>query len=702
MLQRSVLQCACWHKLYDNKDASRFTAATTNIADSELEGDVALMKKLLIEASFKSDDGSGDEITRRIIENGYDCEFLATADLDEIREAAAALKLSREQTASFEGACKKMRTARAADSYMKCQFKTPTHVGKRCAYKRVLMVVATSRRLERRATSHSSAVPRGRYGIARDTKTHCAQQAEVLFDDGSTGICNRHDISRGIKACARLNARRWRRIESFSLEKGHPDLVTEQGRYPIFLGEKCVSPWFGHILEKEIAGLKQRYTWELYFGGSATDDDIGYEADSRKGLKQSPLQTSDNCPETDKKEKNREANGHVSENSNNSKNDTKNMAPCPQENGSSRGAILPEGTSTRQQQQQQQPRNITAPAVSRTGTSAASAAWKPTTTSSPSVSASLASSSSSSHGIPNTSSSSSSKVMALYCLHRWDRECLPFQNPCDLGIDKQWAPPPSYNHTAMKATGPNTTDEHKHGEGNGSGEGGEDDENGIFARSRTGKTLSGAFVSMPSAIRWLRCLLLQGNPEVVRCFSISGIEQHVYGIAAVMTYRHENEVGDGLAWHYDKSIGIETACISVPQGGKGHKIVGIGGRAPIEGQCDLSTNTPFRLPIYSVIYSHKGANAEDYRVMNVPVNSYWGGNAHAVFHAVGNKDNRSATIVYRTLLTHVAYNKGSASGNPFMPNGARAITRALKKIMVRYFPDLDDEDEYRNVYSATE
>mmetsp|Transcript_30929 Transcript_30929/g.75425 ORF Transcript_30929/g.75425 Transcript_30929/m.75425 type:complete len:283 (-) Transcript_30929:73-921(-) len=248
---------------------------------------------------------------------------------------------------------------------------------------------------------------------------------------------------------------------------------------------------------------------------------------------------------------------------------------------------------------------------------------------------------------PKASERERSKVLALYCLHRWDKSCLPFQNPCDLGVGHEWAPNNCENPNLDR----------------------KDVTNELSRALESNVTLSGPFVRMPPAIRYLRTLLLQGNPEVVKCFGLAGIEQHVYGIAAVMTYQHINKVGKGLAWHYDKSIGIETACISVPQSGLGHKVVGIGGRAPVEGSC--------------------GANAGNYRSMDVPVNSYWGGNAHAVFHAVGNKDEISATIVYRTLLPFKDYVIGSSEAYPaFMPDGARQIARELRNVRVRYFPDV--------------
>eukprot|EP00946_MAST-07B_sp_MAST-7B-sp1_P000261 g261.t1 len=239
------------------------------------------------------------------------------------------------------------------------------------------------------------------------------------------------------------------------------------------------------------------------------------------------------------------------------------------------------------------------------------------------------------------------EVHVLYGAHRCD--ALPFQNPC--GVKHQWS------HT---------------------------------------ECLKDPYIEMPPVCRMLRDLLVLGNPAVVSVFDDLGMGEDYLGLAAFTEYRHKNSLVEpfedtnhgstsptaALAWHYDKSLGIETACISVPicleqkdeidGGGSpprmvGHKTIGLGGRNPVEGGC--GSNTP-----------------GTFRTMPMPVNSFWCANAKAIYHAVGNDDERSATIVLRTLVPKRVYD------DVFFHRGARHLTRLLRNIQRRFFPILKESD----------
>ena len=72
--------------------------------------------------------------------------------------------------------------------------------------------------------------------------------------------------------------------------------------------------------------------------------------------------------------------------------------------------------------------------------------------------------------------------------------------------------------------------------------------------------------------------------------------------------------------------------------------------------------------------------------MPMPINSFWCANAKAIYHAVGNDDERSATIVLRTLMPKRVYE------GLFFHRGARHLTRLLRKVQLRYFPVITEED----------
>ena len=244
------------------------------------------------------------------------------------------------------------------------------------------------------------------------------------------------------------------------------------------------------------------------------------------------------------------------------------------------------------------------------------------------------------------------EVRVLYGAHRWDASALPFQNPC--GVKHQWS--------------------HEDG-------------------------LKDPYVEMPPVCRMLRDLLVAGNPAVVSAFEDIGMGADYLGLAAFTEYRHKNsllapagggsepsEPGDALegvgtaalAWHYDKSLGIETACISLPitvaseaeQDSLhtiGHKTIGLGGCNPVKGGC--GQNIP-----------------GSFTTVPMPVNSFWCANAKAIYHAVGNDDKRSATIVLRTLVPKKVYEE------LFFHRGARHVSRLVRKVQLRYFPVLEEAD----------
>jgi hypothetical protein len=249
------------------------------------------------------------------------------------------------------------------------------------------------------------------------------------------------------------------------------------------------------------------------------------------------------------------------------------------------------------------------------------------------------------------------EVRVLYGAHRCDASALPFQNPC--GVKHQWS------HAGI---------------------------------------LKDPYIEMPPVCRMLRDFLVMGNPAVVSAFGDIGMGADYLGLAAFTEYRHKNSlVSSGgkpgesgasgkpcepdklsgsstaaLAWHYDKSLGIETACISLPitmtSGAQqnsprtiGHKTIGLGGRNPVPGAC--GQNIP-------------GA----FTTMPMPVNSFWCANAKAIYHAVGNDDERSATIVLRTLVPKQVYEE------LFFHRGARHVTRLVRKVELRYFPVLEEAD----------
>ena len=76
----------------------------------------------------------------------------------------------------------------------------------------------------------------------------------------------------------------------------------------------------------------------------------------------------------------------------------------------------------------------------------------------------------------------------------------------------------------------------------------------------------------------------------------------------------------------------------------------------------------------------------EFKTMPMPVNSFWLANAKAIYHAVGNDDQASATLVFRTQVSRDAYEK------LFFTRGARHVSRLLRKIDVRYFPVLEGDD----------
>ena len=192
------------------------------------------------------------------------------------------------------------------------------------------------------------------------------------------------------------------------------------------------------------------------------------------------------------------------------------------------------------------------------------------------------------------------QVHVLYGAAQTDE--LPFQNPC--GVTEQWSP----------------------------------------------DTMRAPFVAMPPVCRMLRDLVVLGNPAPRDAFGDIEMGDDYLGLAALTEYKHRNglEAARGpaaLAWHYDKSLGIETMCVSVPLPTEsstasglpgdpliGRKTIGLGGRCPIEGGCGSNT-------------------AGSFATMAMPVNSCWLANAKAVYHAVGNDDERSRTLVLRTLVT---------------------------------------------------
>jgi hypothetical protein len=213
----------------------------------------------------------------------------------------------------------------------------------------------------------------------------------------------------------------------------------------------------------------------------------------------------------------------------------------------------------------------------------------------------------------------------------------------------------------------------------------------------SGEKLADPFIAMPPATRLLRDLLVQGNPAPREAFEDVGMGENYLGLAAITRYRHRNRVTAtstaALAWHYDKSLGIETACVSVPiaaedgdpttivsqgdegQGGGGrgrggHKTIGLGGANPVSGGC--GKNVPGQ-----------------FRTMPMPVNSFWLANAKAVYHAVGNDDAASATLVFRTQVSREKYEA------LFFPTGARHVSRLLRKVQLRFFPVLGDDDVER-------
>jgi hypothetical protein len=277
---------------------------------------------------------------------------------------------------------------------------------------------------------------------------------------------------------------------------------------------------------------------------------------------------------------------------------------------------------------------------------------------------------------PNNSSAeasqpSSANVKALYCTHRgWNADQaskmpLEIQNPCDPGpdgIDGLWISNPA--GLAKKKSEGDTSDS-------------------SFGR---------AFVAMPPVMRYLRELMLEGNPSVTQAFAVCGLQRDVYGVGTLMKYAHKSPVGGSLSWHYDKSLGLETACISVPtkqpaestpsasqaattdskKPASGVKTIGLGGHAPKEREC--------------------GVNAGSFVKMTVPANAYWGGNAHAVYHAVGCEEGAAATVVFRTLLSKRAYQTGENGFLRFAPEGGMAISKQLRRIKIRYMPVVGQRD----------
>eukprot|EP00467_Chlorarachnion_reptans_P011999 CAMPEP_0114501756 /NCGR_PEP_ID=MMETSP0109-20121206/8670_1 /TAXON_ID=29199 /ORGANISM="Chlorarachnion reptans, Strain CCCM449" /LENGTH=688 /DNA_ID=CAMNT_0001679511 /DNA_START=263 /DNA_END=2329 /DNA_ORIENTATION=- len=163
------------------------------------------------------------------------------------------------------------------------------------------------------------------------------------------------------------------------------------------------------------------------------------------------------------------------------------------------------------------------------------------------------------------------------------------------------------------------------------------------------------YIRMPPATRKLSKLLRAGNPELAAAFGKHA--NLLYGCAAMTLYRHSNRVGSALDWHMDKSLGIETACVSVAVNNMGFKTIGISagatGEAPYTFQC--------------------------------PPNSCWWANAKAVSHAVGNDDYESATIIFRTLIPHSLYPW-------FFPSGAKEISARLHSVKRRFFPVLTNDD----------
>lgn len=233
------------------------------------------------------------------------------------------------------------------------------------------------------------------------------------------------------------------------------------------------------------------------------------------------------------------------------------------------------------------------------------------------------------------------RVTTMYGLAQTGSASLPTQNPCGLTGEAEWS----------------------------------------------SKDVCQPFIAMPPVTRRLRDFLHEGNPSVTSLFAgIVDMSEMYLGCAAYMDYTHETDMGDALSWHYDKSLGVETFCISVtPSGGDecdeaeeenedgtqprlGHKTIGFGGYPS---------------------HSKDGAcpkNVGAYRTMPIPTRSFWGCNAKAVYHAVGNDTKRSTTIVFRTQMPRSMYR------DHFLVRGARELSIALRDVQLRYFPVLSKSD----------
>lgn len=234
------------------------------------------------------------------------------------------------------------------------------------------------------------------------------------------------------------------------------------------------------------------------------------------------------------------------------------------------------------------------------------------------------------------------EVRAMYCARRWDASSLPFQNPCDPGdahrAAREWVPTEEPD-VRTDVAGPHTR--------------------------------------MPPVQQCVCDLMVRGNPAVADAFRRAGLEGCAYGVVTVMRYRGPPaRVGRSLAWHYDKTLGVETACFSLPDGPTDlGKIVGLGGNAPVDGAC--------------------GANASmSWRQLRLGPGSYWGCNAHSVYHGVGCQGSAATTLVFRTLVSRDAYTGERRAGRqkPLIPNRARDMTEELAGVRVRYLPVFDSRD----------
>eukprot|EP00939_MAST-03C_sp_MAST-3C-sp1_P002969 g2969.t1 len=230
---------------------------------------------------------------------------------------------------------------------------------------------------------------------------------------------------------------------------------------------------------------------------------------------------------------------------------------------------------------------------------------------------------------------------------------------------------------------------------------------------------------MPPVTRRFRDLMHLGNPSVTDLFrSIVNMESYYLGCAAFTDYRHENGVGGALAWHFDKSLGVETFCISVTptsvdeddgdddrddargekekedvcadpardekekedvctrpardekekEGVSTHPVIGEKEKEDVSTfpaghkTIGLGGNPPSR--------GQCSRNAGTFRTMPIPVRSIWGCNAKAIYHAVGNDSKRSMTIVLRTQIPR---NMGFARSTK---NNGKGLSRIHSMVIV--------------------